>query len=121
MLIDIVVIRLYPNMSEGSALLASTGDAEFNSHLRSVASRLGLLLNDFGLWKFCRTLKATDDLSDLREVGDSNKNNDEEGRWELVGSKTENEIFEGLGMEYVEPSRRNFSFIASRQKGGKKN
>ena len=108
-------------MSEGSALLASTGDAEFNSHLRSVASRLGLLLNDFGLWKFCRTLKATDDLSDLREVGDSNKNNDDEGRWELVGSKTENEIFDGLGMEYVEPSRRNFSFIASRQKGGKKN
>ena len=46
---------------------------------------------------------------------------EQEGRWELVGSKTENEIFEGLGMEYVEPSRRNFSFIASRQKGGKKN
>jgi DNA polymerase beta len=53
-------------------------------------------LNEFGLWRW-------------------NKNLDEKleggGFWELVRAETEEEVLRELGMEYVEPTKRNFSLV----------
>jgi len=38
--------------SRGSGLLALTGDANFFRHLRNKAHKLGLYLNEYGLWKW---------------------------------------------------------------------
>lgn len=112
--------RLYPILSEGSALLASTGDAEFNSHLRKVAKTMGLRLNEYGLWRHCRSPGSSlDNSAEPNGVTNGKSAGAEEGRWELIVSRTEQEIFDELGIDYVEPERRNFSFIATKQKVNK--
>lgn len=73
---------------------------------------MGLLLNEYGLWRFCRrTPPSYDDES-------SNSTTDAEGRWELVASTTEQEVLDELGVEYVQPERRNFAFVMSKAKQG---
>lgn len=100
MLIHSLPLSLYPGLSEGAALLATTGDVDFNTYIRGVALKMGLHLNEYGLWR-------------QHTNGDSG-----EGRWELVASRTEEEILSELGIEFIEPERRNFSFIASTKKSG---
>ncbi|KAL5520081.1 hypothetical protein ACEPAG_1741 [Sanghuangporus baumii] len=107
-------LSLYPTLSEGAALLATTGDADFNAHVRRHASKMGLLLNEFGLWKFCRRKPTTLSSYDKKE-----SYTEEDGHWELVASKTETEMLDALTVEYVEPERRNFAFVVSRSKQGK--
>lgn len=73
---------------------------------------MGLLLNEYGLWRFCRrTPLSYDDES-------SNTTTDADGRWELVASTTEQEVLDELGVEYVQPERRNFAFVMSKSKQG---
>ncbi|KAL5501562.1 hypothetical protein ACEPAH_8822 [Sanghuangporus vaninii] len=107
-------LSLYPTLSEGAALLATTGDTDFNAHTRRNASKMGLLLNEFGLWKFCRRNPTALSSYDKKE-----SYTEEDGHWELVASKTETEILDALTVEYVEPERRNFAFVVSRSKQGK--
>ncbi|KAJ7274211.1 hypothetical protein C8J57DRAFT_1314939 [Mycena rebaudengoi] len=89
-------LNLVAQKSRGAALLALTGDTEFNRDLRIRAHRLEMHLNEFGLWRW-------------------NKNLDEKleggGFWELVRAETEEEVLRELGMEYVEPTKRNFSLV----------
>ena len=44
----------------------------------------------------------------------SNGGESEKGFWQLERTQTEEEIFEKLGMDYVEPHRRNFGFLNKR-------
>lgn len=78
---------------------------------------MGLRLNDYGLWRHCRPPGSSfDNSTELNEVTNGKSAGTEEGRWELIASRTEQEIFDELGIDYVEPERRNFSFIATKQK-----
>lgn len=87
---------LVPWKSRGAALLALTGDIEFNKDIRTKASNMGMHLNEFGLWRWQSNgvTKA-----------------EEKGYWELVKADTEEDILGELGMEFIEPTKRNFSFV----------
>ncbi|KAJ3556503.1 hypothetical protein NM688_g1994 [Phlebia brevispora] len=100
--------NLVPFMARGAALLSLTGDTEFNRDLRLRAQRLGLHLNEYGLWRFKRHDGDTT-LPQTREEM-------EEGHWELVASEAEEDIFRELNMPYVQPEKRNFAFLANEQK-----
>jgi DNA polymerase beta len=87
--------------SRGAALLALTGDTECNKDLRTRAINLGLHLNEFGLWRW-----------QPDENGRSEE--EEKGYWELVKAETEEEVLRELGMEWVEPEKRNFAFVVGK-------
>jgi DNA polymerase beta len=84
-------------------LLALTGDAEFIRSIRGKANDLGMHLNEFGLWRWQANGKPNGE-------GDVSR-----GFWELVRAESEKEILEELGMAYVEPRNRNFSYVSGRQ------
>ena len=67
--------------SLGSALIAWTGDKNHNIALRTLAEKKGLLLNDYGLWRDKK----------------------------LLVSRTEEEVYKKLGMDWVPPEMRNDS------------
>ena len=73
-----VDVRLVPLKNYGAALLYFTGSKDFNVNMRRKAIAQGCLLNEYGLMKAGR----------------------------VVASKTEEEIFKALGMEYVRPDNR---------------
>lgn len=73
-------IRFIPFLSWYPALLYFTGSKEFNLMLRSKAKKMGYKVNEYGIYK-------------------NNKN---------ILVESEEEIFELLGMKYLEPQERNF-------------
>lgn len=89
-------------------MLALTGDIEFNRDIRTKASNLGMHLNEFGLWRW-QSNGSGDDVETGAEVP-------EKGYWELVKADTEEEILNELGMEFVEPTKRNFTFVVGKSK-----
>ncbi|KAJ7079734.1 hypothetical protein B0H15DRAFT_857858 [Mycena belliarum] len=113
-------LNLVAQKSRGAALLALTGDTEFNRDLRIRASRLGMHLNEFGLWrwnektdedseeeyKFRAMVRGEIEPEEVPEAPD-----DECGFWELVHGETEEELMRELGMDYVEPIKRNFALV----------
>lgn len=80
--IDIMYV---PTESYPTALLHYTGSGLFNQKIREVAKELGYMLNQYGLYTL-------------------NKNGDKDKR---IIVKDEKDIFNKLGMEYLEPSLRN--------------
>ncbi len=76
-------IMYVPYDSYHTSLLHFTGSWEFNRKMRELALDLGYTLNQYGLYKF--------------------KN----GKKIRIKTNTEEEIFEKLGMEYIEPQNRN--------------
>ena len=104
-------------LSEGAALLSATGDTDFNAYIRSCATKQDLTLNEYGLWRFCsgKTPSTTESNASPSPLPADSKCK-KSGRWELVASSTETEVLEALGVGFVEPERRNFSFIVQRSK-----
>lgn len=92
-------LNLAPVKSKGAALLALTGDKEFNIDIRTRAARLGLLLDEFGLWRW---------TSDPSLPADA-----EEGYWTFVEGESEDAVLRELGMNYVEPIKRNFVYLSN--------
>ncbi|KAG1906751.1 uncharacterized protein F5891DRAFT_1003591 [Suillus fuscotomentosus] len=92
-------LNLAPVKSKGAALLALTGDKEFNIDIRTKAARLGLLLDEFGLWRW---------TSDPSLPADA-----EEGYWTFVEGESEDAVLRELGMNYVEPIKRNFAYLSN--------
>lgn len=76
-------IRYIPYESYYPAILYFTGSGEFNTKMRNTAKLLGYKLNEYGLYKI-------------------NKNNIKK----LIKVKSEKDIFNKLGMEYLEPNER---------------
>lgn len=74
-----VDVRVVPSISWGAALLYFTGSKTHNIELRTIAIKKGLRLNEYGLFK-----------------------SDES----MVAGKTEEEIYNALGMDYIEPEMR---------------
>jgi len=91
-----------PIGSKGGALLLLTGDDEFVSDIQSRASKLGLNLNEYGLWK----------------LDSANDSSDSENKWTLVEGHDEEAILKEIGMEYVDPEKRNFAFVVDSRKSG---
>ncbi|KAG2051587.1 Nucleotidyltransferase [Suillus hirtellus] len=92
-------LNLAPVKSKGAALLALTGDKVFNIDIRTKAAQLGLLLDEFGLWRW---------TSDPSLPADA-----EEGYWTFVEGESEDAVLRELGMNYVEPIKRNFAYLSN--------
>jgi DNA polymerase/3'-5' exonuclease PolX len=77
-----------------------TGDVEFVRYMRSQASKAGARLNDHGLWRRPKdwTWSEQSDTKDDTE-------------WELVETTGEEDVFKELGLDPVEPARRNLRYI----------
>ncbi|KAH9947637.1 hypothetical protein B0H21DRAFT_326142 [Amylocystis lapponica] len=101
-----VDLNFAPMKSRGAALLALTGDTEFNRMLRKRALERGMYLNEFGLWRWQRRDRKAEDRM---LAGESEEENSLQGYWELVKAETEMEIFSALEMDYVEPQDRKTS------------
>lgn len=80
-------IRFVPYDSYYSALLYFTGSGVFNQKMRQKAIKLGYKLNEYGLYK-------------------ESENEDGEKKYKRIKIGSEQDIFEGLDMEYVEPKYR---------------
>lgn len=76
--------------SLGSALIAWTGDKQHNIALRTLAEKKGWLLNDYGLWG-------------------GNHSTTARGKRKLLVSKTEEEVYRKLGMNWIPPEIRSGS------------
>ncbi|KIY46735.1 Nucleotidyltransferase [Fistulina hepatica ATCC 64428] len=107
-------MTLVPPKSLGAATLSLTGDREFNKFIRKKAASLGYLLNDFGLWKW--SVDWPDSPSNGQHVRHDPEGALEHGFWALQRTESEAEIFEALGLEYVEPTKRNFIFLTNATK-----
>jgi DNA polymerase beta len=77
-------IRYIPKNSLGAAKLYFTGSGDFNKNMRSYANSLGYTINEYGIYK----LKA-DKSKGLK-----------------IKTRTEEDIFNVLKVEYVEPENR---------------
>lgn len=87
----------------GAALLAHTGDADYNRHVRLQASRAGMHLNEYGLWGISDSAEASSEES------------------YLCPSEREEVILQRIGLEFVDPGKRNFANLRiskSRSKRG---
>lgn len=73
-------LRVVDDSSYGAALLYLTGSKDFSVKLRQIAIKKGLKLNEYGIF--------------------DRKNN------QKLAGKSENEMFEALGIKYVEPNNR---------------
>lgn len=119
-------ISLVPMKSRGAAMLSLTGDAHLNRHLRLKAIKMGMHLNEFGLWKWVpntpphaeeQKAKADSVAVEEPEADAEIAEETEEGKrpsgfWQLTQARTEEEIFEELGFDFIEPNRRNFAFLS---------
>jgi DNA polymerase beta len=94
--------------SRGAGFLALTGDLEFNKDIRTRAVKLGMYLNEFGLWRW----QTENDAS-------VEGNGEQRGFWELVRAESEEEILREVGLECVEPEKRNFAFVMGKTKRGR--
>ena len=73
------------------------------------ANQLNLHLDNYGLWSWHSDSDALEDA--WNGAGSS-------GHWRLVKSATENDIFEELGMDFIEPQKRNFLFVSGKRRRG---
>lgn len=77
-------IRFIPYNSKASAMLYFTGSGNFNKEMRTEALKRKYTINEYGIYK----------LNAKRQKG------------ELVLTKTEKDIFDLVGMDYLEPEDR---------------
>lgn len=82
-------LRVLLPESFGAALQYFTGDKYHNIQLREVAIKQGYKLNEYGLWK-----------------GNPPSRKSSEGKGKFVAGQTEEEIYEALGMKWMEPELR---------------
>jgi len=106
---------LLPPPSKDVALLANTGDSDFHSFVRTTASHTGmhLQLNELSLWRWKEVPRVTGDAED---VIPTEVKAPASGYWELLASRSEEDVLEELGLDYVEPEKRNFSFVVGRSR-----
>jgi len=83
-------LRVVPAESYGAALNYFTGSKEHNVVIRARANKLGLTLNEYGLFKI--------------KAGSTKKGAEQEGT--RVASRSEEDIYKALKMAYVEPELR---------------
>ncbi|KAI0696253.1 hypothetical protein BC835DRAFT_1342977 [Cytidiella melzeri] len=97
-----VDIVFAPVKSRGAAMITATGDDSFVADVRKKARHLGLYFNEFGLWQF------------HPEKPDSHEGKKKKlpGTWEHLPLQSEEEIFAKLGIDWLDPEKRNFEVPA---------
>ncbi|KAK0487720.1 hypothetical protein IW261DRAFT_1449454 [Armillaria novae-zelandiae] len=118
-----LTINLVPWGCRGPALLALTGDLEFVRQVQDRADKLGLFLDGNGLWRWHKN-ESFDGAAPLkrrrgRPPSDAKTDDELRGKWELITQGSEKDILTELGMAYVEPSKRNYSYLLSKVTNGK--
>ncbi|KAJ7643815.1 hypothetical protein FB45DRAFT_783427 [Roridomyces roridus] len=101
-------LNLVAEKSRGAALVCLTGDAEFVRDIHKRASKVRMHLNEYGLWRW-----------NHRDWGDGPEEGAPGGFWELVRAETEEQVMQELGMEYVEPEKRNFALVTGKALNGR--
>ena len=110
--LSVILFSFVSHKSRGASLLILTGDADFNKHISSQASRCGMLFNEHGLWKWnLNDVLPPPCTSEEEDNGESL----EKGYWSLVKSSSEEDLFEELGLDFIEPEKRNFSFVSGKR------
>ena len=89
-----VDLRVLPTDNFGAALLYFTGSKDHNVKIRGLAQKKGLTLNDWGLYKETDWEKEAD------------KKPGEAPRIKSLAGKTEEEIYEKLGLPWIDPELR---------------
>jgi DNA polymerase beta len=104
-----------------------TGDDELYRYMRKKAERQGMLLDEYGLWRWNTSAgSSTEGLegpsSSIEASGSPEpvEAPDEEvapdGYWGLVATPTEEAVFKELGMRYIPPEKRNWGFVSGTAK-----
>lgn len=88
-----VDLRIVPVENFGAALQYFTGSKEHNVKLRGLALDKGLTLNEWGLYKLSEYDKAKKETAKAPPI-------------KAVASKSEDDVYRALGLEYVEPEMR---------------
>ncbi|HTL30582.1 MAG TPA: DNA polymerase/3'-5' exonuclease PolX [Tepidisphaeraceae bacterium] len=88
-----VDLRLVPAENFGAALLYFTGSKEHNVKIRGLAQKKGMTLNEWGLYKLDEYEKAAKEIAKAPPI-------------KPVASKTEEDVYEALGLVYIEPELR---------------
>jgi len=86
-------LRLVPDENFGAALLYFTGSKEHNVKVRGLALKKGMTLNEWGLYKLAEYEKAEKETAKAPQL-------------KPVASKTEEDVYKKLGLDYVEPELR---------------
>ena len=118
------MLRYVPERSLGAALLFLTGDEEYFFACARKAAKSGLYLNARGLWEWepdaqsLSRFKTSDEPYEKSSLGAiwGSESEADKGRWLQLETIEEKQVFDAIGEEYVQPDRRNFSFLV---KGGK--
>jgi DNA polymerase beta len=119
-------ISLAPPKSRGAAQIMLTGDEEFVRIARIAASRHGMYLNEYGLWRWHSPEEASLETQLNNNDGYEAINADpyaEEikqpranGFWELVEGENEDRILDEIELGSIAPQRRNFRFLPSKKR-----
>lgn len=88
-----VDLRIVPRDNYGAALLYFTGSKDHNVKLRGLAQDKEMTLNEWGLYK-------------LSQYDKTEKESGKPPAIKPVASKTEADVYEALGLDYVEPELR---------------
>lgn len=88
-----VDLRIVPAECFGAALLYFTGSKDHNVKLRGRAQDRGMTLNEWGLYR-------------LEEYEKAEKETGKPPNLTAVAGKTEAEVYEALGLDYIEPELR---------------
>ncbi|KAF7327826.1 Carboxylic ester hydrolase [Mycena kentingensis (nom. inval.)] len=115
-------LNLVAQKSRGAGLIAFTGDTDFNRELRMRAHKMGLHLNEFGLWRWNDNGLVASDAESSGSDSESGSDSDtprapaHKGFWELLRTETEEGILSELGIKYLEPSERDYSSVTAQPK-----
>jgi DNA polymerase (family 10) len=92
-----VDMRVVPKESYGAALAYFTGSKDHNVYLRQMAIKKGYKLSEYGLFQKNKKTRKQENKKIIK---------DEDGEWEQIAGKTEEEIYEKLGLQYIPPEMR---------------
>jgi DNA polymerase (family 10) len=88
-----VDLRLVPDENFGAALLYFTGSKDHNVRIRGRALDMGMTLSEWGLYDLDKYEKAEKKVAQPPKL-------------KPVASKTESDVYEKLGLRYIEPELR---------------
>ncbi len=106
-----VDIRVVPKRSFGAAVNYFTGSKAHNIALRELAQDKGWKLNEYGL--FAEERKTDAELKKTQNHAEKMR------KWKFIGGKTEKELYEKLGLSYIEPELREMTGEIEAARDGK--
>lgn len=109
---------IVPQRSLGASQICLTGNQKFEKYMCYRAQRRGVLFNQYGLWRWTMNdespstdaaLPAVDSASEAG-VGVGVVEPPIGGYWALMKCVSEEDIFRELGMDFIDPTKRSFTY-----------